>query len=213
MSIFDGSDYIAWRKQRLDALEKHLGLDWLSGLTVLELGAGCADMSGMLLSIGASSVLAVDGRQDYVDAARSRGIDSVCLDLDVDEPPVGPFDVVFNVGLMYHLADPLRSIRVSIARARKFVVLETEVVDSFDNFVKLLDEHGRPDDGVGQKGGRPSPSAVESCVTELGWSHELVDVPDSPSGHRYRWELSGSGAAGSQLYRRMWVCRPGRSTD
>jgi SAM-dependent methyltransferase len=213
MSLFGNPDYVAWRRQRLDALVSLLGEGFLRGRRVLELGGGDGHMTVELLRLGASVVM-VEARDVYVDAARARCPEArvVRHDLDRDLPPelAGlTFDLVFHVGLLYHLGDPMASVRWSCSVADE-LVLETEVVDSFDPaFSVTLDESpGKEDDGVGPRGTRPSPAMVERELEACGFEHRVVPVADlEGSPHRYGWAAVGDGRCGQSQTRRMWHAR------
>jgi SAM-dependent methyltransferase len=225
MSLFGNPDYVAWRRQRLDALRSFLGEDFLRGRRVLELGGGDGHMTVELLRLGARVVM-VEARQGYVDSARVRCPDAWVVRHDLDGPlprellhtaerargeAAGdrPFDVVFHSGLLYHLGDPMRSVREACSVADE-LVLETEVTDSFDpdQSTSFNESPGKEDDGVGPVGVRPSQAMVERELDACGFTHRVVPVADlEGSPHRYGWAATGDGRCGQALTRRMWHAR------
>src|SRR5439155_26688439 len=50
----------------------------------------------------------------------------------------GTFDIVLNLGILYHLTNPLEALRLTISMARKYVVLDTEVYPSRQPVLKLV---------------------------------------------------------------------------
>ena len=93
--------------------------------------------SHRLLEWGAAEVVAVDAREDNAQRARllrdQHGIDRESLDiltadattLDADE--LGKFDVVLCLGLLYHLEDPIGTLRLARRLTRGLLAVETQV--------------------------------------------------------------------------------------
>lgn len=108
----------------IDLLKERVGL---AGRSVLEVGCGDGRHTAELCR-AAESVLAVDGRQEHLDttATRVRGCGIVDLILgDVEDVLLPRADVVFHVGVLYHLADPVdQLVRVSKA-GRVALLLDT----------------------------------------------------------------------------------------
>jgi hypothetical protein len=93
------------------------------GLRVLELGPRDGHHSIMLEKLGASEIVSVEGRREnFEDCLRTKeryGLERTTFHLaDIEElaagraeqPFAGAFDVVFCTGLLYHLADPGRTL-------------------------------------------------------------------------------------------------------
>lgn len=108
----------------------------------------------------------------------------------------GPFDIVLNLGLLYHLPDPLDVLRRTEAMARGLVLLDTAVFPSEDALVRLkweapFDIRMAAREGVAAE---PSRSAVELMLRHLGLS-DVFEIPvrtdDLPSvylrGQRTSW--------------------------
>jgi hypothetical protein len=217
VSIFGNIDYVVWRRQRLDALTRLHGSGFLRGLRVLELGGGDGHMTVELLREGADAVVMVEGRAEYAAAARNRSPGVRVCHHDCDTPLLDKFpdiiderlDLVLHLGLLYHLGDPVRSIHEACSLA-PWVILETEVVDSFDPDHRLehREEPGKEDDGVGPVGVRLSPAGIERELEAAGFSFERVPVDYDPvSGHRYDWSPKGEGFWKPAVTRLMWSAR------
>lgn len=211
MGVFGNPDYVAWRRQRIDALLAHAGGDFFREKRVLELGGGGGEVTEELLRLGAR-VTMLEAREGYVEAARARCPTATVFQYDLDRPlpeGFGGFDVVVHMGLLYHLGDPLRSVREACA-AGETLILETEVVDSTDPWAVLAhrEDPGKCDDGVGPVGTRLSYAGVERALRAWGFTPEVVRVPDREgSPHLYCWEERNDGSCRHERTRRMWLAR------
>jgi methyltransferase family protein len=100
----------------------------VAGMTVLEVGAGIGDHSTYYIDRGCQLTIA-EVRQENLLVLQQRFPDQSIVQLDMENPPdklVGaPFDVVHCYGLLYHLANPERALRVMGANCRKLLFLET----------------------------------------------------------------------------------------
>lgn len=118
-----------------------LELPSLAGKTVLDIGANDGFFSFAAERAGASRVLAVDepawgdhdsrGSKRGFDFARevlSSKVEDLRCDLhDLTPELVGTFDVVFFLGVLYHLEDPLNSLRHVARLTKELLVVETLV--------------------------------------------------------------------------------------
>lgn len=90
--------------------------------------------SHRLVEWGAAEVVGIDARAEHVaratelrdragltDAITFRHGDATRLDADAE-----PFDVVLHLGLLYHLEDPIGSLRRALAACRGLLVVETQ---------------------------------------------------------------------------------------
>jgi tRNA (mo5U34)-methyltransferase len=134
---FHSNHYLRVNQRRLEHLAS-LGLP-LSGRTVLELGAGIGDLSTFFLDRG-NHVTSVEARAENIDCMRANiaayyGAHSsetprlhriVRLDLDKDDATfLGQFDIVHCYGILYHLRDPARLIRLMDVTCRSLCLVET----------------------------------------------------------------------------------------
>ena len=116
-------------------LDRTLGPD-ASTLTALDLACHQGWFSMNLARRGFSEVLAVDGRQEHLEDARLMaevlGVTTLrTLRLDLEEARVediGVHDVTLMLGLLYHLENPVRALRLARAATRRFLIIETQVV-------------------------------------------------------------------------------------
>lgn len=120
---------------KLRALE----LPSLAGKTVLDIGANDGFFSFAAERAGASRVLAVDAPAwgDHDSLGSKRGFDfarevlgsnveDLRCDLhDLTPEEVGTFDVVFLLGVIYHLQDPINSLARVASLTRDLLVVET----------------------------------------------------------------------------------------
>jgi tRNA (mo5U34)-methyltransferase len=134
---FHSNPYLRINQRRLEHLAS-LRLP-LSDQRVLELGAGIGDLSTFFLDRG-NEVTSVEARPENIECmrgniaayygARASEVTQrhrvIRLDLDKDDATsLGQFDVVHCYGILYHLRDPLRLIRLMDVTCRGLCLVET----------------------------------------------------------------------------------------
>jgi SAM-dependent methyltransferase len=105
--------------------------------TALDLACNEGWFSQLLLDWGAARVVGVDVRASNIRRARLMqehyGIPEDALEFvqanvgDLDPGSLGSFDVVLNLGLLYHLEEPLRLLRTARRLTRGTCIVETQV--------------------------------------------------------------------------------------
>ncbi|MBI4372166.1 MAG: class I SAM-dependent methyltransferase [Candidatus Omnitrophica bacterium] len=103
-----------------------LGLK-LSGLTVLEVGAGIGDHTGFFLDRGCQ-ITSTDAREENLNLLRSRHPNVTVKRLNMDQPDHAlndVFDMVYCYGLLYHLRHPAEAIQFMARHCRNMLLLET----------------------------------------------------------------------------------------
>lgn len=126
----------ATRREMLDRALRHaLGED-CSGLTAADLACHQGWFSLHLARRGFREVLGVDARQAHLDDMRLMaevlGVGNVRgARLDIEEAhaaDIGAHDVTIMLGLLYHLENPVRALRLARAVTRRLFVVETQLV-------------------------------------------------------------------------------------
>src|SRR5438552_4647181 len=175
---------------------KRLGLpESLAGKTVLDVGAWDGFFSFEAERRGAQRVLATDsfvwrGQVEWADKrgfdlskrALGSSVEEMEIDvLDLSPEKVGTFDVVFFLGVLYHMKHPLLSLEKVSSVARDFLVLETAVDMLWTKRPAMAyyggDEVGR--DATNWCG--PNPAAVVAMLRTVGFRRiEIVAGLRSP---------------------------------
>jgi 2-polyprenyl-3-methyl-5-hydroxy-6-metoxy-1,4-benzoquinol methylase len=94
--------------------------------TALDVGCGLGHFSGLLHSSGLQ-VSAVDGRQGNVEEGRRRYPQVSFRKFDAEDyalRELGKFDLVFCFGLLYHLENPMLTIRHLQAMTKTLLLVE-----------------------------------------------------------------------------------------
>jgi SAM-dependent methyltransferase len=168
----------------------------LRGKRVLDIACNSGFWSVQCALMGAE-VIGFDARPELIEQANL--IKSVvgCQNLrfqvldfwDMSPPTLGSaFDIVLNLGILYHLSDPLQALRRTVTMAREYVLLDTEVYPSNDSILKLRWEEPDYIRSAARSGMVviPSKSAVELILKELAVS-EWYEIPiqhDMPQDYR-----------------------------
>jgi SAM-dependent methyltransferase len=198
--------YVEWRDTRIDAIRAHYGDLFFRGRTLLELGCGYGDIGARFAELGAL-VTCTDGRAEHLEVVRDRWphLATVHANLD-DEWPFGHFDIIFHLGVLYHLEETHASLRYS-CRSAEHLVLETEVCNSSSPDAVVLTAEDGYDQSVGGVGCRPSAARLERLLAEEAMTFERVRDSRCNAGmHVYDWPVTESmGIMHGQ--RRFWFAR------
>jgi len=158
---------------------------WQSAMglrTALDLGCGVGYYSAMLRDLG-FQVVAVDGRAENIEEARSRhsGIDFRVADAeDPSLPALGAFDFVACLGLLYHLENPLRAFRNLRALTGKFLLVESMAVPEEEPYLIIIDESTGEDQSLSAVSCYPSEGAIVKMAYRVGFPnvYRLRELPD-----------------------------------
>ena len=198
--------YHAWRKSRVDCLDKYLQEEFLTGKNILELACGRADVSAGLEQKGAV-VKGCDARQENLDLATQTYPSIPTFVYDGDTGSIDTkYDVIVHWGLLYHLnKDNHGSHVTNIVNNCDYLLLESEVCDSDDEECVEVQEDGY-DQAYNGVGSRPSESYVENLLTSNGFQFKKILDPILNSDfHVYDWQAANTKEYKNGL-RRFWIC-------
>jgi SAM-dependent methyltransferase len=178
----------------------------LKGKRILDIACNAGFWSTQCALLGAN-VVGFDARPELIEQANLVkdivGLDNVefrLLDFGAMTPAtLGQFDVVLNLGILYHLPDPLAALAATKMMAQEYIVLDTNLWQSDEPIIWLhwenpVDIRDAKTAGVV---GFPSKSAIEVMLRHIGVTnfHELPlhtdDVPgDYLIGDRATWLIN-----------------------
>jgi SAM-dependent methyltransferase len=163
------------------------------GKRILDIACNSGFWSIQCALLGAE-VVGFDGRAELIrqaDLIKSIvGVDNVqfrVLDFWDMSPQAlgGTFDTVLNLGILYHLPDPLEALQLTKSMARQYILLDTAVDPSRESVVRLRWEDAtdiRTATGSGIVA-NPSKSSIELMLRHIGiasWFEIPVRTPDMP---------------------------------
>jgi tRNA (mo5U34)-methyltransferase len=191
--------------------------DDLSGKTVLDVGAWDGFFSFEAERRGASRVLATDsfswsgegwGTKDGFELARrtlgSRVEDRELDVLDLSPDSVGVFDVVFFLGVLYHMKHPLLALERVSSVTRELLIMSTFVDATWTRrpaaaFYPRAEANSDPTNWWG-----PNPGAVVAMLETAGFTR--VDVVDGPTplGSRLKVGVRRRLGGGAPILPTLW---------
>jgi 2-polyprenyl-3-methyl-5-hydroxy-6-metoxy-1,4-benzoquinol methylase len=158
----------------------------LAGRRVLDIACNAGFWSIQCALLGAAEVVGFDGRPELVRQARLLqsvvGVENArfeCLDFfDMTPERLGRFDVVLNLGVLYHLPEPVAALRRSLAMASRVMLLDTMLDPRTQALVKLrweppLDARCATRDGIVAY---PTAKAVWLMLRHLG-AASITQIP------------------------------------
>lgn len=123
----------------------------LRGKRVLDIACNSGFWSLQCALLGAE-VVGFDGREEMIQEANLIksivGVDKVefrVLDFWEMNPERlgGTFDIVLNLGILYHLSDPIRALQLTKAMAEEYILLDTDVCPSKEPVIRINWEEDR----------------------------------------------------------------------
>jgi len=200
--------YIDWRLKRIQAIEKYFTKEFFKNKTLVELGAGYGDIGNHFSSLG-SKVTCIEGRLDNVNYIKEtyKNIHVLHRDLDIEKLDIHHSDIIINMGLLYHLKDPIY-LFYETCKFCKYMILETEVIDSYDasKIVYIKDNTEEYDQSLHEVGARISIGIIESILKEFKFKFDrLEDDSCNSTYHYYDWPIRNSGKWKSGQ-RKLWFC-------
>jgi len=177
--------------QKLQALE----LPPLAGRTVLDIGAWDGYFSFAAERLGASRVVALDSviwhniSKVPFEIARKlldSQVEDVELEvLDISPETVGEFDVVFFLGVLYHMRDPMAALEAVASVTKELLVLETLADLTFTRRPAAAFYPGSYIDGDHSNWWGPNAAALVGMVKEFGFKDVRIIKKPNPLKHLY----------------------------
>jgi len=189
LEVFDAPNAVAINQARMANLEA-MGLP-LAGKRVLDVGCGVGHLADRLVRMGAS-VVCMDGRESNIASLHERYPHLEAHVGNVETEPLsrfGRFAIVFSYGLLYHLENPLQSLRNMESVCDELLLLETIICDHEMALVRMEDESTDVNQALGGIAGRPTPHYVVLALNRVGFPH--VYAPVTPPEHedfRFEWK-------------------------
>ena len=173
--IFDHpaqAEFMAARREFLGRFlpqwKRELGLH-----TVIDVGCGVGYFAASLRDMG-FEVTAVDAREANIAEARRRhpGIDFHVADVEDRElASLGCFDVVLSFGLLYHLENPFRTMRILRGLTRKLLLVESICLPQETPLLLLFDEPDGEDQSLRAVSCYPSEGALIKMAFRAGFPY------------------------------------------
>lgn len=187
-SLFDAPFYQAINEARWAALQRLMAVaEAQIGpiKSVTDLGAGPGWFAGRLAETG-RDVLGLEGRPELVEIARERvsAASFEVFDFDaaaLDQAPA-PADAVLCFGLLYHVENPLRTLRMCRAMARSVLFLESMTLPEEGPVARMLPENQNETQGMRALALLLSPEAVVHALHAAGFTR-VYRVDGESIGH------------------------------
>ena len=165
----------------------------LRGKRILDIACNSGFWSIQCALLGAE-VVGFDGRAELIEQADLLraivGVDKVefrVLDFWEMSPQAlgGTFDVVLNLGILYHLTDPLKALQLTKSMAREHILLDTSVYPSRESVIKLRWEEPADIRDATRSGivASPSKSSIDLMLRHVGvakWFEIPLRTSDMP---------------------------------
>jgi len=161
-----------------------------TGKSVIDVGCGVGHLAQFFVNKGCK-VLCVDGRAENIASLKLKypGLEAKVSNADHALKQFGQFDCVFCYGLLYHLENPLLTMRTLAEACKDVLLLETLVCDAEDPLLFMVDEPKRNNQALQGIGCRPSPSYVAMGLNRSGFRY--VYAPKNQPQHedfQFEWK-------------------------
>lgn len=176
-ALFDADNYIAINEARWTIADKVLKALRGSGMTLetaYDFGAG-PGWFARRLHHSKLDVVALEGRHDVAEEGRKRAPDCKFDVLDFDNcatsDALAPRDFALSFGILYHLENPLRALRMMGAMTGKAMLLETMIVPDSDFVGRIARENPNATQGIQPLATILSRTALERGMWAAGFGH------------------------------------------
>lgn len=140
--------------------------------TALDIGCGVGHFSKYLMESGLQ-VTGVDGRLENVTEAQRRNPAITFKQNDVEDPSIidalGPFDLVFCFGLLYHLENPFLAIRNLSLLTKNTLLIETVIAPTKSLAAFLYEEEYERNQALDYIALIPSELWFVKCLYRVGF--------------------------------------------
>lgn len=189
VKVFDQSHAVEFAHAKRVFLNKFLpDLIKTYGLkTALDVGSGFGYFTRYLTELGLE-VTAIDGRAENIAQASMRypnlkfvvhNVEDLCL------KQFGNYDLVFCVGLLYHLENPFLAIRNLFTVNNKILVVETRIAPFNGQFLFFHEESPDVDQGINYCALIPSESCFIKILYKAGYPYvyKFSELPKHKEFH------------------------------
>lgn len=194
---FDQGIYPEFVASRMKNMITHYGNEFFKDKTVLELGCGYGQAGKILENLGAK-VTSSDVRKEHLEIVKKRYPDRNVVVIDCNKDQIeGNYDLVFALGLLYHLENPLNLI-TSAAKVTNNLCLCSIVLDTNMDTAKLFPADMSFDQSITNKCLIASPTWIMNRMEESGFKVEDIssDIANI-KGNEFEWYPMGT-----ELYHR-----------
>jgi tRNA (mo5U34)-methyltransferase len=144
----DGLPIIDGRSMFVDVMER-VYPDGLEGRSFLDCACNCGGFSLWAKEMGAGRTFGFDVREHWIRQARflaeARGDDASFEVVDLFDLPklnLEPFDITLFKGILYHLEDPMRGLRIAADATKELLIVNTATRNDYpDGALVALDEN------------------------------------------------------------------------
>jgi SAM-dependent methyltransferase len=159
----------------------------LTGKSVLDVGCNCGFWSLQARRLGAESVLGVEGSQENVDQAKFilelTGIDGIRFEqgsaYELSRERHGEFDIVFYLGLLYHLEHPVLALERLFETTTELAVVDTTVIPDSRALCRIQTDVVHEQNYSNRLAMIPSRAAVAVMLRHVGFRRVML-VPNAP---------------------------------
>ena len=204
--VFDDGLAVGINRARLDFLAT-IDLPY-AGTRVLDAGCGVGHHTPFYVSRGCR-VVGIDGRAENIALMKQLypDVEGLAGDLQtMDLEPLGPFDIVHCLGLLYHLDSPVATLRKLASVCREYLILETMVCDAKAPMMMLADEQLSTNQALAGVACRPSPSFVAMTLDRIGFPFVYgTTAPPAHPDFQFEWKDNLDITRNGQNLRCMFI--------
>jgi len=199
-----------WINKRILAIIGYFSENFFKNKKILDIGAGHGAFSLAFSNLGAN-VTAVDARKQHLDMIYHKDPKIKCIQMDLDQQwPFGhgEFDLTLHMSTLNHLMNVEKHLSM-VCSSSKFLVLDTQVCDSFDPSKCLLlkENKSNQNQSFNGTGSRPTPTFIERILNSSGMEFERI-IDDRCNGNKFVYDWAAKDSSHIQEgMSRIWFCK------
>lgn len=199
MNNYKNTYNLSWQDLRINYIKSKFSPQFFNEKSILELAPYNGYIGNSFYELGAK-VTCIEGRKENCQHIKTHFPHLIVhqANLDTVEWKWGNFDIIINMGLLYHLENNHKQHLENCIHNSKILILETVINSDKTEIISYRPEEGA-DQSLSQRGGEPSIKWIENILRKN--THHFTRANDIGNAGEHHYD--GCGSPGYN--RALWI--------